>query len=95
LLIYDFAGCDTEHVLGAVGLTFDALYPDRALAHRLPTERRPFPAMDVLRCVAFEALIVAIAAANLANGSTLTDADRARLLLAAKRLQSAVEACCA
>lgn len=62
LLIHCFAECNTESVLAAVGLTFDALFPERALADHLPTERRPFPAMDVLPCVGFEALVVAVAA---------------------------------
>lgn len=93
VLVHCFAGCDTESVLAAVGLTFDALFSERAVAYHVPRERRPFPPMDVLRCVKSEALIVAVAAGNLANGLPLSDADRARLLVAAGRLQSAVEAC--
>jgi hypothetical protein len=47
----------------------------------------------VLRCVAFEALLVSIAAHNVAQGVALPEADRKRLLVAASRLQAAVEVC--
>ena len=54
-------------------------------------ERRPFPAADVLRAVAHEALIVAVAASRLGNGGELTEEDRERLLLASSRLTAAVQ----
>ena len=74
------------------GSTFDALYPARPRAFDDPgkPERRPFPAADVLRCVGFEALVVAVAAARLASGGALDDSDRARLLVAASRIRVAV-----
>ena len=49
--------------------------------------------IDVLHCVAFEALIVAIAASNLARGMELQEEDRERLLVAASCLQAAAEVC--
>ena len=89
VLVHDFGGCEVEAVLAAVGLTFDALYPDRYVGERKP-ERRPFPAADVLRAVAFEALVTAVAAANMARGETLTEEDRERLMVASSRIQAAV-----
>ena len=89
VLVHCWAGCSIADVLGAVGLTFDALYSQRT-THRCKPERRPFPAADVLRAVEREALIAAIAAATLGNGGELTDADRARLLLASERISAAV-----
>lgn len=47
-------------------------------------------AADVLRAVEREALIVAVAAATLGDGGELTDADRARLLLASIQISDAV-----
>ena len=88
ILLHDFAGCPVEDVLSAVGLDMAALFPEREIQHG-KLERRPFPAADVLRCVSFEALVVAIAAQNIANGKTLSDPDMARLRLAAGRLQAA------
>jgi len=92
VLVHDFAGCSVEDVLRAVGLTFDALYPARSDAYGKSRERRPFPASDVLRAIGFEALVVSVAAAELASGRTLTDEDRARLRLASERLQEAANA---
>ena len=75
----------------AAGLTFDSLYPERAIDGQLTRpERRPFPAADILRCVAHEALVTAVAAATLAAGKPLHPDDHDRLMLAAGRLQEAV-----
>lgn len=88
-LLHDFAGCSVEEVLGAVGLEFDALFPERALADHVPRERRPFPAGDVLQAVASEALLIAVTSANQRQGVPLSDDDHDRVMLAAERLQTA------
>jgi hypothetical protein len=90
VLVHDFAGCAVADVLAAVGLAFDALYPAQAVEHRVRPSRRPWPAADVLRAVEQETLIVATAASFVGNGGTLTEEDRARLLLAAQRISQAV-----
>jgi hypothetical protein len=69
------------------------LFPERQEGYSSAKERRPFAAIDVLRCVAHETLIVAIAANSLAKGVELPEEDRKRLLIAASRLQAAVEVC--
>jgi hypothetical protein len=89
VLVHCWSGCGVGNVLEAVGLTFEALYPERLSPHAKP-ERRPFPAADVLRAVEWETLVVAVAASHLGNGRELTDPDRKRLLLAASRLSAAV-----
>jgi hypothetical protein len=89
VLLKCWSGCTAADVLAAVGLQFDALYPPRS-SHHHRGERRPFPAVDVLRAVSSEALIVAVAGSHLANGGTLSDEDRARLLIAAERIATAV-----
>ncbi len=89
VLVHCWAGCPVEDVIGAVGLTFDALYPAR-MAHRCKPERRAFPAADVLRALEREVLIAAVAASTLGNGGELSDTDRARLLLASTRISAAV-----
>lgn len=88
LLIYDFAGDSAVDMLAAVGLAMTDLYPEQLTAHGRP-ERRPFLATDALRCVAFEALVVAAAAAAMAAGEPLLSVDRDRLLVAAERLNAA------
>lgn len=89
LLVHCFAGCSTEAVLAAAGLTFADLMPDRPLGHHKPRERRPYYAGDVLKIVAHEALLVFLYAKDVAGGRVLTDGDRGRLLLAASRLNHA------
>lgn len=89
ILLHCFAGCAPHNVLAATGLEFKDLFP-RDIEHLAPRGRTPFNAMDVLQCVAFEALVTCIAAENLAQGVKLTREDHDRLTLAAQRLQDAV-----
>ena len=91
VLLKCMAGCETAEVLGAVGLTMSNLYPQDLTSSGKP-ERRPFPCADVFRAVAFETLIVAIAAIDMANGKLLADESKNRLLLAHQRIQGALSA---
>lgn len=90
-LAHCFAQCSVQEVVAAVGLDMTALFPEREIHHAKP-ERRPIPAADILRCVAFEALVVSSAAAAILAGEPLSSVDRERLTLAAARLQAAVQA---
>ena len=91
VLIHCFSGCDPASILAAVGLTLEDLFPEREIQHSKP-ERRPFPAADVLRCLAFETTLVAVACANTLSGYPFTQADRDRLFIAAGRIQAALTA---
>ena len=93
-LLKCFAGCTAHEVVSAVGLSLSDLFPEKPAyeAHRIKGERRPFPAADVLRCIAFEALVVLTAGAALLGGQPFTEADRARLVLAVGRIQAALDA---
>jgi hypothetical protein len=91
VLLHCFAGCNIHEVLTATGLTINDLFPERSASDSIRHEARPFNAIDVLRCVVSESLLVAVSAANLAQGAVLTDADRERLMVAASRLQRAAE----
>lgn len=90
ILLHDFGGDSVEDILGAVGLTFSDLYPDKPGDSK--RERRPFPAADIIRAAAFEALVVATAGAALLEQRPFSEADRERLMTAVGRLQSAVTA---
>lgn len=84
VLVHCFAECPTEEILGAVGLTFDALFPPKPMGDRIPPVRKPYPAADALELLAHESLVVLIAANSAARGEPV---DRERLLKAAARIQ--------
>ncbi len=90
MLIHCFAGCSVHEVVGAIGLEISDLFPPRE-SYGKP-ERRPFPAMDALRGIAFEALVVSAAASAMLAGHPFTQVDRERLSMAAARIQSALSA---
>ena len=92
VLVHCFAECDVQDVLGAVGLTFSDLYPPRVVDHLVKPDRRPFPATDVLRAIAFEALVVSAAAVSLLAGEPFSEVDRERLILATSRIHAALTA---
>ena len=89
VLLHCFTGCSALEIIDAVGLEMSDLFPPRQ--HHGKPERRPFPAADVLRALAAEALVVASAGVSILAGR-FTDADRERLIQAVSRIQSGVTA---
>jgi len=71
-------------------LSFDDLFPPRAVGDLVKSDRRPFPASDILCALAFEAAVVHCAASTMARGDVLPRGDRDRLTLAVSRVQSAI-----
>ena len=93
VLVHCFAGCSVHEVVSSVGLELTDLFPPREIeSGKGKPERRPFPAADILRAIAFESTLVMIAAADLLAGNPFNEADRARLALAASRIQAALSA---
>jgi hypothetical protein len=92
VLMHCFSGCDTESILGAIGLDFSELFPE-ALDHHLPKVRQPFNPLDVLQCLQHESLITALGAAHIASGIELSEADKDRLVTAAGRLKEGYDLC--
>lgn len=94
VLIHDFGGDSPAEILAAIGLSFDALFPPRLddPTHVGKPERRPFPAADILRAVAFEATIVALAGAAIIAGEPFSQFDKDRLLVAVGRINAALDA---
>ena len=56
------------------------------------TKSTPLSPRLALSVMAFESTLAAVAAGNMAKGKTLTDTDRARLMVAANRINRLVEA---
>jgi hypothetical protein len=91
ILLHDFGGDSVGEILDSLGMGYSDLFPERDAQHGKP-ERRPFPAADILRAVAFEALVVATAGTALLSGHPFSEADRERLIVAVGRLQAAAAA---
>jgi hypothetical protein len=92
LLLHCFAGCSVREIVSAVGLDLADLFPPSEIPEGTDKpERRPFPATDILRCIALEALVVAAAATKRLAGP-LSDTDHNRLMLAVTRIHEALTA---
>lgn len=89
VLLHDFGGDSVGEILDSLGMGYGNLFPERDGRHGKP-EQRPFPATDILRAIAFEALVVATAGTALLAGHPFSEADRERLIVAVGRLQAAV-----
>lgn len=92
VVIRCFAGCEPEEILAAIGLTFDALFPERALDHHIHGQRRPFFPTDVFEIALREMTIVAVISSRMHANRTISDADYERLFVAAGRLNNIAEA---
>lgn len=93
ILIKCFAGCGAADVVAAVGMTLADLFPDK-LSDHIPArrDRKHFhAAREVLKAISDDALLVAIAAENVAAGVMLDAADRDCLIKAAVRVRQARE----
>jgi len=92
VLLRCWAGCEFGQIVTAAGLQPADLFPQKTIPAGETRRQRigkPFPAADILAAVANEALIVGIAARDLAQGASLTEADIARLFTASGRLMKA------
>lgn len=91
ILLHDFAGCQTEDVLAAVGLTFADVMPERiGTEHSYKPLRSRFDARQVLECISHELMVVSILAERYAK--VANDEDDNRLMLAASRINTALKA---
>ena len=93
-LVHCFAGCAAPDVLAAVGMKLADLFPAPLKVHSSKTARPNHhwhAAREALKTLHREALIVAIAAENVASGVPLDDTDRARVVDAAAKIRAAVE----
>src|SRR5690606_33423892 len=97
LLVRCHAGCDVAAVVAAVGLVLKDLFPRD---HSAPADpRRPqrsrhwHSIREAAQTLHHEALIIAIAAEDIARGETITADDAARVSQAAARVRAAIEAC--
>ncbi len=87
VLIHCFAGCGAAEVVGAVGLAMTDLFPE-SIGHHVKRVAQPFTSMDALRALKYEGAILALSAADMAEGKPVDDA---RICKAVGRITEAVE----
>lgn len=87
-LLHCFAGCSAEMVLAAVGLDFDALFPERPIAGDFAKrERRPWSDRQLLELIDRETIVVFIAACDMTlEDRKLNEIDMSRLRKARERI---------
>ena len=92
ILLHCFAGGETLNVVQAVGMDMTDLFPPDNKRRDYPVEGKPrmkpaFYASDLIRILAFEALVVSICASDLRKGRKLSDEDNERLKVAQQRIE--------
>lgn len=91
VLLHCFSGaCSAPEIVAAIGMEISDLFPPRQ--HHGKSKRRPFPAMDALRALAYESLIVTAAGSTMLTSQPLSKTDSQRLSLAVSRFQGALSA---
>lgn len=86
LLLHCWAGCEVDAIVGAVGLDLADLFARTGSSGKASKRRHLITAAQALDLLHDEALLVAVAAANIAHGVELAEADKDRLLQAAARV---------
>jgi hypothetical protein len=91
VLVHCFAGCETEDVLSAIGLTFSDVMPERiGKEHSYKPVRQRFDARQVLAGVSHEVTVVVLLAERYAP--QMSHEDETRLRLAAERITAGISA---
>ena len=94
VLIHDFAGCQTEDVLSAIGLTFSDVMPERiGQDHAYRPVRNRISAKDALSTLDHESLVVAIIGADFLEHKEIDDETWDRLGAAVQRINTTRAMC--
>ena len=78
ILINCKAGCGAEDILGAIGMEFSDLMPEKAISHHEKPQQRILYATEALELIRFEAQIILASGYALRN-NTLTQRDLERV----------------
>ena len=94
ILLHCFAGCETENVLAAIGLTFSDVMPERVgQDHSYKPVRNRISAKDALSTLDHESLVVAIIGADFLEHKEIDDETWSRLASAVERVNTARAMC--
>jgi hypothetical protein len=86
-LLHCFAGCKTDDVLAAIGLTFIDLFPETLS----PDVALEYKSKKLSTIISDEKMILLVARGSLDNGFDLSAADMERIALANQRIAAAKE----
>jgi hypothetical protein len=95
VLLYCRAGCETSAILDSIGATWADLFLPRSRTDSPARRRREHlvhPA-DALSLLSHEVSIVVLLSGDMARGLCISEADRARLIVAASRIAKAASLC--
>ena len=94
ILLHDFAGCETEDVLSALGLTFADVMPERIGTEQSykPVRNRISP-RDALATLDHEAFVVAIIGTDFIENQEIDDETWDRLGIAVNRINTTRAEC--
>ena len=91
ILLKCFAGCETENVLGAIGLSFSDVMPDRVRDELRKPQQIPFNARDVLAALYDQCILVVMYANDVQKGRILSDDEMLNLCKVVGRIGAAAE----
>ena len=93
-LLHCFAGCETEDVLSAIGLTFSDVMPERiGTEHSYKPVRNRISPRDALATLDHESLVVAIVGADFLEHKEIDDETWGRLAAAVERINTTRAMC--
>lgn len=87
VLLHCWTGCSANEILESLGLTFDALFPEK-LTDYAPRERQPFSHREAMAGLVPEVMFVAAASSDMIH-KPLKKSDHDRLIIAVSRLSAA------
>lgn len=91
ILLKCFSGCSVSEICGAVGIDLSELFPPDDNFRQIASPiKKPFYAADLIKLLAFEAMVVGVAANSLANGNALSQIDLDRMKVAQMRIMEVV-----
>ena len=91
IIFHCFTLCSFEDVIGALGLEAHELMPDKPVGREFVRGRsKPFPAGDVLECIADEVMIAWVISRDMELARPVKQADFDRLTMANTRIQAAL-----
>ena len=89
VLIHCWTGCSVESILDAVGLDFDALFPEKDLGNLVHREKIPFSHREAMVALVPEAFTIALIGRQMMSGKANDEKTQQALIAAVSRWSSA------